>query len=139
MKKLITFNNVGSILFLNMYIYYYLQIAVVGFFADCESEEAEAFIDVANMVSIIVFGVITNAELNAKYEAKKNQAILFKPYDTRRLTTRVLLTKMISIHSSKSTRCLYLLTSTTNQHLKSLENPSNHTFCSSSPKKGVIF
>ncbi|XP_055903001.1 protein disulfide-isomerase [Eupeodes corollae] len=60
------------------------EIAVVGFFADRESEEAKAFLAVANGLDSFVFGITTNAELIAKYEAKENQVVLFKPYDDKK-------------------------------------------------------
>ncbi|XP_011208094.1 protein disulfide-isomerase [Bactrocera dorsalis] len=60
------------------------EIAVVGFFKSQESDEAKAFISVANALDTFVFGLITEDELISHYEAKDGAVVLFKPFDEKK-------------------------------------------------------
>ncbi|EDW94574.1 protein disulfide-isomerase [Drosophila yakuba] len=60
------------------------EIAIIGFFKDLESEEAKTFTKAANALDSFVFGVSSNADVIAKYEAESNGVILFKPFDDKK-------------------------------------------------------
>ncbi|XP_017862376.1 PREDICTED: protein disulfide-isomerase [Drosophila arizonae] len=60
------------------------EIAIIGFFKDVESAEAKVFTKAANALDSFVFGITSNADVIAKYEAKDNGVILFKPFDEKK-------------------------------------------------------
>ncbi|KAH8307447.1 hypothetical protein KR044_012582 [Drosophila immigrans] len=60
------------------------EIAIIGFFKDLESEEAKVFTKAANGLDSFVFGISSNADVIAKYEAKDNGVVLFKPFDEKK-------------------------------------------------------
>lgn len=61
-----------------------LQIAVVGFFKDLESADAKAFVSAANALDSFAFGITSNDDVIAKYEAKDGAVVLFKPFDDKK-------------------------------------------------------
>uniref|UniRef100_A0A1L8EFE1 Protein disulfide-isomerase n=1 Tax=Haematobia irritans TaxID=7368 RepID=A0A1L8EFE1_HAEIR len=60
------------------------EIAVVGFFKDLESAEAKAFVSAANALDSFAFGITSNDDVIAKYEAKDGAVVLFKPFDDKK-------------------------------------------------------
>lgn len=60
------------------------EIAVIGFFKNKESEEAKAFLAVANSHDSFVFGITANSDVFAKYEVTDGAVILFKPFDEKK-------------------------------------------------------
>lgn len=56
-------------------------VVVIGFFKDRESDEAKTFLSVANAVDDYPFGITSNEDVFAKYEAKSGSIILFKNFD----------------------------------------------------------
>lgn len=57
------------------------SVVVIGFFKDQESAEAKTFLAVANSVDEYPFGITSNEEVYAKYEAKCGAIVLFKSFD----------------------------------------------------------
>jgi len=57
------------------------NVAVVGFFKDRESAEAKTFLSIANSVDEYPFGITSNEDVYAKYEAKCGSIVLFKQFD----------------------------------------------------------
>ncbi|CAD7005520.1 protein disulfide-isomerase [Ceratitis capitata] len=60
------------------------EIAVIGFFKNQESDEAKAFVSVANALDTFVFGVSSDADVLSHYEAKDGSVVLFKPFDEKK-------------------------------------------------------
>ncbi|XP_028895073.1 protein disulfide-isomerase [Zeugodacus cucurbitae] len=60
------------------------EIAVVGFFKNQESDEAKAFVSVANALDTFVFGLVGDDEVISHYEAKDGAVVLFKPFDEKK-------------------------------------------------------
>lgn len=56
-------------------------VVIIGFFKDRESAESKTFINVANGVDDFPFGITSNEDVYAKYEAKCGSIILFKNFD----------------------------------------------------------
>lgn len=54
------------------------QVAVVGFFASKDSDEAKAYTSAANSIDDVEFGIVSNAEIAKEYEVEGNGVILFK-------------------------------------------------------------
>lgn len=57
------------------------SVVVIGFFKDRESADAKTFLGVANAVDDYPFGITSNEDVYAKYEAKSGSIILFKDFD----------------------------------------------------------
>jgi len=57
------------------------SVGIIGFFKDRESDEAKTFLSVANAVDDYPFGITSNEDVYAKYEAKCGSIILFKSFD----------------------------------------------------------
>lgn len=57
------------------------QVYVVGCFKDRESDEAKAYLAVANAVDDYQFGITSNEEVVAKAGGKCGQVVLFKKFD----------------------------------------------------------
>uniref|UniRef100_A0A1A9Z391 Protein disulfide-isomerase n=1 Tax=Glossina pallidipes TaxID=7398 RepID=A0A1A9Z391_GLOPL len=60
------------------------EIALIGFFKQQDSDEAKAFIAAANALDRFAFGITSNDEVIAKYEAKDGAVVLFKPFDEKK-------------------------------------------------------
>ncbi|XP_017467437.1 PREDICTED: protein disulfide-isomerase [Rhagoletis zephyria] len=60
------------------------KIVVVGFFKNQDSDEAKAFIAVANALDSFEFAISSNDEVVAKYEVKDGSVVLFKPFDDKK-------------------------------------------------------
>lgn len=60
------------------------EIALIGFFKNPESDEAKAYIATANALDTFIFGLTSNDDVIAKYEAKDGSVILFKPFDEKK-------------------------------------------------------
>ncbi|XP_058828893.1 protein disulfide-isomerase [Topomyia yanbarensis] len=58
-----------------------LNVAVVGFFKDRESDAAKAFLTTANAIDDYAFAITSSDEVYAKYEATCGSVILFKKFD----------------------------------------------------------
>lgn len=60
------------------------EIAIIGFFKNQESDEAKAFISVANSFDSFIFGITNNDDVISKYETSDSKVILFKPFDDKK-------------------------------------------------------
>lgn len=54
------------------------EVAVLGFFADVESAEAQAFTESADSIDDIEFGIVSNADVAKAYEVEGNGIVLYK-------------------------------------------------------------
>lgn len=79
-------------------------VGVIGFFKDRESDEAKAFLNASDAAIDYEFGITSNDDVYAKYEAKCGSIILFKDFDDEKsifegeLTEEAIL-KFVAIHS----------------------------------------
>ncbi|KAG8429870.1 hypothetical protein GDO86_008963 [Hymenochirus boettgeri] len=69
------------------------EVAVVGFFKDPESELAKVFMQVAEAVDDIPFGITSSDSAHSKYELTKDSIVLFKKFDEGRNTFEGEITK----------------------------------------------
>lgn len=58
-----------------------VPVVVIGFFDDHETDAAKTFLKVADAVDDYPFGITSNKEVYAKYEAKSGSIILYKNFD----------------------------------------------------------
>uniref|UniRef100_A0A8C7CE07 Protein disulfide-isomerase n=1 Tax=Oncorhynchus kisutch TaxID=8019 RepID=A0A8C7CE07_ONCKI len=62
------------------------EVAVIGFFKDVESEGAKAFLNAAEAVDDVPFGITSNDAVYSKFEVSKDGVVLFKKFDEGRNT-----------------------------------------------------
>ncbi|KAM4692651.1 protein disulfide-isomerase [Rhinophrynus dorsalis] len=62
------------------------EVAVIGFFKDTESELAKVFLQAAEAVDDVPFGITSNEAAFSKYELEKDAIVLFKKFDEGRNT-----------------------------------------------------
>ena len=55
-----------------------LNVAVVGFFANPESDEAKTFAAAADSIDDVEFGIVSSAEVAKENEVEGNGVVLFK-------------------------------------------------------------
>ncbi|KAM8947357.1 LOW QUALITY PROTEIN: protein disulfide-isomerase [Pelodytes ibericus] len=60
------------------------EVAVIGFFKDTESDLAKVFLQAAESVDDIPFGLTSSDDAFSKYEIKKDTIVLFKKFDEGR-------------------------------------------------------
>jgi len=60
------------------------EVAVIGFFADKESEAAKAFIKAADGIDDVEFGLVTDAALAKEQNVEGDKVVLFKKFDEGR-------------------------------------------------------
>ncbi|XP_044152458.1 protein disulfide-isomerase [Bufo gargarizans] len=60
------------------------EVAVVGFFKDPESEFAKVFLQAAEAVDELPFGITSSDAAFSKYEVEKDNVVLFKKFDEGR-------------------------------------------------------
>ncbi|XP_053309931.1 protein disulfide-isomerase [Spea bombifrons] len=60
------------------------EVAVIGFFKDTESDLAKAFLQAAEAVDDVPFGITSNEAAFSKYEVEKDNVVLFKKFDEGR-------------------------------------------------------
>ncbi len=61
-----------------------LQIAVIGFFSDVESDSAKAFLEVASTNDDLKFGITSDSAVNGEYDISGDTVVLFKKFDEGR-------------------------------------------------------
>uniref|UniRef100_A0A8C8H3S5 protein disulfide-isomerase n=1 Tax=Oncorhynchus tshawytscha TaxID=74940 RepID=A0A8C8H3S5_ONCTS len=62
------------------------EVAVIGFFKDVESEGAKAFLNAAEAIDDVPFGITSNDAVYSKFEVSKDGVVLFKKFDEGRNT-----------------------------------------------------
>nr|XP_033816962.1 protein disulfide-isomerase [Geotrypetes seraphini] len=62
------------------------EVAVIGFFKDVESVLAKIFLQAAEVVDEVPFGICSHDDLFSKYQVDKDSIILFKKFDERHST-----------------------------------------------------
>ncbi|PNJ87240.1 P4HB isoform 19, partial [Pongo abelii] len=60
------------------------EVAVVGFFKDVESDSAKQFLQAAEAIDDIPFGITSNSDVFSKYQLDKDGVVLFKKFDEGR-------------------------------------------------------
>lgn len=60
------------------------DVTVVGFFADADSAEAKAFVETAEGIDDIAFGLVKDAAVAAEHKVEGNGIVLFKKFDEGR-------------------------------------------------------
>jgi len=86
------------------------NIAVVGYFADLESDEAKAFTKAAGQNDEIMFGICSDEALMKEFEIVKEGVVLFKSFDDKRADKTEELTDVESIAKFVSVASTPLLT-----------------------------
>ncbi|XP_011921508.1 PREDICTED: protein disulfide-isomerase isoform X2 [Cercocebus atys] len=60
------------------------EVAVIGFFKDVESDSAKQFLQAAEAIDDIPFGITSNSDVFSKYQLDKDGVVLFKKFDEGR-------------------------------------------------------
>ncbi|XP_005989098.1 protein disulfide-isomerase [Latimeria chalumnae] len=60
------------------------EVVVLGFFKDPESADAKTFMQVAEVIDDIPFGISSSDEVFSKYQIDKDEVVLFKKFDEGR-------------------------------------------------------
>ncbi len=81
------------------------EIAVIGFFADVDSDAAKAFLEVAGANDDLKFGITSDSGVNSEYDVSGDRVVLFKKFDEGRndlsedLTDVEAVTKFVSANA----------------------------------------
>ncbi|XP_067860036.1 protein disulfide-isomerase [Heptranchias perlo] len=62
------------------------EVVVIGFFKDVEGSDAKIFLQAAEAIDEVPFGIISAADIFTKYDVKKDEVVLFKKFDEGRNT-----------------------------------------------------
>uniref|UniRef100_A0A2K5DQU1 Protein disulfide-isomerase n=1 Tax=Aotus nancymaae TaxID=37293 RepID=A0A2K5DQU1_AOTNA len=60
------------------------EVAVIGFFKDVESDAAKLFLQAAEAIDDVPFGITSNSDVFSKYQLDKDGVVLFKKFDEGR-------------------------------------------------------
>lgn len=59
------------------------EVAVIGFFADKESDAAKAYIAAADGIDDVEFGIVSDSAIAAEHKVEGDKIVLFKKVHTK--------------------------------------------------------
>ncbi|XP_069785812.1 protein disulfide-isomerase [Narcine bancroftii] len=60
------------------------DVVVMGFFKDLEGNDAKTFLQAAEIIDEVPFGIVSDADIFTKYDRKEDGVVLFKKFDEGR-------------------------------------------------------